>query len=134
MTQWKKCQSFRTKASWNVHKDYKPTVHRIWREKALVGDKWTNIKRKLYRCQQYLKTWVRKTEHNIELLIRKKTSELAAVQTDSARQNMEAEVKLKDELWLLLEEEDMKCKQGLGKTGSNMGIVTPVPMFVVKGI
>jgi hypothetical protein len=88
---WRQCKKFRVKASWSKHSDYKIIVRKVWQEKAMVADKWQNIRSKLKGCQHSLQKWVRKAEHQTEERIRQKTCDLAKLQMVSSNQTLNAE-------------------------------------------
>jgi hypothetical protein len=110
-TSWRKCRQFRYEASWSKNRDFKSTFKQIWQAKPAVQDKWANILGKLRHSQYSIKKWVRKTELKTEELIQQKTRELADLQLRTNGDNLTEEITTKNELQLLLEEEDLKWRQ-----------------------
>jgi hypothetical protein len=62
--QWHTCRKFRAENRWNMLKDYKPTIHRIWKAKTGTMDTWKTIRGKLQSWQSLLQKWMSVTDHN----------------------------------------------------------------------
>lgn len=108
---WKSCRRFRYDASWNSHTEFFPLVQKTWWAKPSNCNSWNNIRNKLTHCQHVIQHWVRKQGNPVEEKIKEKTRELLDLQTASSSTSLDTEKKINEELHLLLEEEELKCKQ-----------------------
>jgi hypothetical protein len=108
---WRKSRQFRFEASWVAHKEHKPLIKQVWRVKAPVRDKWRMIISKLEGCRKSLQHWARRQGDQVEGKIQDKLKNLQALQQLSEPSKAEEEKVLKDELNILLEEEDLKWCQ-----------------------
>lgn len=91
----------------------------------MPGDHWGNVKGKLQRCRKSLQIWVQKTKRKTETLIRRRTCDLAELQTSIVGASLEAKKAIKDEMHVLLEEEDLKWKQHAKESWLKNGITIP---------
>jgi len=80
-------------------------------EKITSGDEWSILKGKLGQCLKSLQQWVRKTVNKTEEQIRQRTKDFENIQIGSQSHNAETEEQVKDELYMLLEQEDLKWRQ-----------------------
>lgn len=109
-TRWQKSKSFHFEASWTKHPDHKVLVKKVWRVKDSSGDKWGVIHRKLQACQKTLQHWVRKSCNQGEAKIQEKLGKLQAFQQLANPRLVEEEVPIKEELNVLLDQEDLKWR------------------------
>jgi hypothetical protein len=66
---------------------------------------------KLHSCQRPIKKWVVKQSHATDETIANKTRELEIMQVGEGPLNLQAKRNFKDEIHVLLEQQDLKWRQ-----------------------
>jgi hypothetical protein len=107
----RRTHQFRVEESWKVHPEYKEVVKKIWQAKPVGGNPLTKIMGKLRNSQRPIKKWVVKKTQVSEQAIENKTRELESMQAGEGPSNLEAEQELKEEIQMLLEQQELKWKQ-----------------------
>jgi hypothetical protein len=72
---------------------------------------WGSVRWKMYKCIRSIQRWIRKNAKPIDLLIKEKTKALENIQMGTNPYDKEREWVLKDEIHLLLEQEEIRMKQ-----------------------
>jgi hypothetical protein len=107
----KKWRPFRFEAGWSKRGDFKKIIQEAWVERTPAREPWMGFKRTLQNCKKVIQQWVKKSKPLMENFIMEKTKELAKIQEDMSPANAPVEKKLREEIYTLLEQEEIKWKQ-----------------------
>jgi hypothetical protein len=108
---WNKSRSFHYEASWTKHPNHHDMVKKVWRVKDSSSNKWGVVQKKLQACQKTLQHWAQKSGNKGEAQIQEKLGELQLLQQLADPNLAEAETSIKEELNVLLEQDDLKWRQ-----------------------
>lgn len=108
---WKKSRAFRYEAGWAKNKEQGGIIKQVWRTKQTTECPWQNVQGNLNGCRRVLNKWVRKQQKSGDQVIQDKLKELQHIQMSKNLNSLEAEHPIKEELYSLLEQEDMKWRQ-----------------------
>jgi hypothetical protein len=102
---------FRFEVGWAKNEEIKKLIHETWAERGPSHDPWVGFKRKIHKSQRVIKKGVKKSQPLTKKLIIEKTTKLAAIQKEDNPLNMQVEKELKEELYVMLEQEELKWRQ-----------------------
>jgi hypothetical protein len=108
---WEKSTMFKYEASWAKQKGHQEVIKKVWRVKQRHINPWENIQSNLSGCRRSLKQWLRKQGNSVEEKIQKLEEDLNKIQMQEQLSSPGAEGPLKEELYSLLEQEELRWKQ-----------------------
>jgi hypothetical protein len=108
---YNKRRPFRFEIRWAKNEELKNLVRDTWAERGPSNDPWVGFKRKIHKCQKVIKKWVKKSQPLTEKIILEKKKKLAAIQQEENPINIQVEKELKEELYEMLEQEELKWRQ-----------------------
>lgn len=107
----KKWRPFRYETGWSKCGDFKKIVQESWAVRFPTKDPWTVFRTKQHGCQRVIKKWVKKQKQPTEKYILEKTTELGKIQEQANPVNVQMEKALKEEINVLMEQEELKWRQ-----------------------
>jgi hypothetical protein len=108
---WQKNKIFRYEAAWSKHPEQKEIIKKVWRPKNDNENSWMNIQGNLKGCRKSLKKWVWRQKIPVELQIEAKMKELLSIHMSDKSDVLVEENRIKEELHVMLEQEEHKWKQ-----------------------
>jgi hypothetical protein len=103
--------NFRYEVAWEKEKECKEVIKKEWRKKSVCKDTWSNITRKLDKCKKGLMHWQKVVKQGQQKVIKEKTSQLADLHGLEEEQDTGTTKVLRQELNLLLQQEDLRWRQ-----------------------
>lgn len=98
-------------ARWGLEKECKTIVKQVWHAKPVPGNVWLNVKRKLECYKRKLMLWQKKCKGSTEEVVGEKNVEIAGLQAEPGRHNLQKIKQLQQEVHLILEQEDLKWRK-----------------------
>jgi hypothetical protein len=106
----RKKKMFRLNACWAKEKGFAEVINTSWKSGPRQGDTWANYYGKLQRCKRQIQIWAKKKEWASDGVIKEKSKELQMVQEEANPNEQQKEKLLKEELNLLMEQEEFATK------------------------
>lgn len=104
-------RGFRYEAGWNEEKECQDVIKKVWWAKETKNGYWQSITRKLERSKQHVLHWKKAHGRNKGTWVRKLNHQIAMAQDNPDDAQVEVQKKLKTELEVLLDEEDLFWRQ-----------------------
>jgi exonuclease III len=104
-------KSFKFEAKWQLDEEFSDVVKNAWSDGCVEATGIQTVHNKLETCQRQLVRWSGAKFSSAEKLIKEKTKALEALQIQEESENWEEITGLKNEIEILMEQEDVKWKQ-----------------------
>jgi hypothetical protein len=98
-------------ATWSQDIEFGDLIKKVWRAKGLFLDTWTTVKQKLDECKKELSRWKKNHVGVLERDIQEKSKQLQSLQEVEGVPDIGALKKLRTELMILKDQEDLVWRQ-----------------------